>query len=289
MKTAVRALGTLLLLAFPACTSARTGQFKAFAEAGAAWVSAVDALMIEAAAASVDADSAVLERTRPSLDEAERRSTVMEHDALLHERVVLLADLRRHAHLLESYFAVLAQLASTDAPRRGGAAAAELVASMGAISGSIRTARVGEAPVDTFSGAVVEISLAKFREAALESELRARAQVIERELDTQEAAMRAIADELSSDLRIILDHRERADVIDPYKGGSTLPAAWSRRRREILTAAAASGAAEAAVLATAGLKAAYVALVEGRLGGHELLAVLADVNQVLDLVELITE
>ncbi len=275
----------LAVLVMPACTTARVSQFRQFADAGQAYVEAVQALTREAGNAAVDADSAALERARRHLPQQERAEAVLEHDELVRTRVLILADLGRHARLLGAYFATLEALAESDAPREIGDATETLVESMGAVSARLRTARVGDAPIDSFSGAVVAISVANLKKGALERELRLRGQLIERELDLQQAAVTAITDQMKTDLQAVLMHREQIDVVEPYGGTARLARVWTTRRREILTATASVASAEAGVRAAEHLKLSFEALAENRFGAAQYLALLADIDEVLTLIE----
>ncbi len=285
MYTPGRACLLLAVLVMPACTTARVDQFKHFAQAGQAYVEAVEAMTREAANAAVDADSAALERVRLHLPADARADAVLEHDELVTTRVRILADLGRHARLLGAYFATLEALAESDAPRQIGDATEALIESMGTVSTRLRMARVGEAPIDSFSGAVVMISVGNLKKGALERELRARGQLIERELDLQQAAVMAITEQMKTDLAAVLMHREQIDVVDPYGGTARLARIWTTRRREILTATASLDSAQAGVRAAEHLKLSFEALAENRFGAAQYLALLADIDEVLTLIE----
>lgn len=272
------------VLVLTACSTARVNQFRQFAEAGIAYVEAVDALSHEAAGASVNADSAVLARTRSAVPQDDRARTVLEHNELLRQRVAILTDLRRHAGLLGAYFVALGSMTDPDAPAEVGAAAAQFVASLGAVGDRLRAARVGDLAVADFTGSVVEISVAHFRQTQLEHELRLRAQFLERELDLQHAAMQAVVEAMAIDLGVALGHQEQVEVVDPFRGSAKLPSNWARRRREILTASTAVASADAAALAAGKLAEAFTALAEARFGAVEYLAVMGEIRRTLDLI-----
>ncbi len=278
----------MIVLAEGACAAPRAEQFRQFAQAGIAYAGAVDALTREAGGAAIDADSAVLERARDGLEsKEERQQTVLEHDQLLEERLAILTDLSRHAQLLAAYFSGLDALAASRQPAAAaaGAAAQELVQSMGVLSGRIRDAQIGAEPVARFSGAVTAIIVGNLRSTELERELRARGPALERELDTQRAAMQAIAEALRDDLAITLDQQELVEIVEPYRGEARLARAWHRRRREILVASTASASADAGAAAAAALKDSFTALARGELSSWSVAGLLADVGQVLDLLE----
>ena len=273
-----------VVLVLAACSTARVNQFKQFAEAGIAYVEAVDALTRVAAGASVDADSAVLARTRSAVPQDDRARTVLEHNKLLKQRIEILADLRQHARLLGAYFVSLGAMTDPGAPAEAGEAAARFVESLGAVGSRLRTARVGDLAVDDFTGIVVEISVANFRQAQLERELRLRAPILARELDLQHAAMRAVVEALATDIGVVLRHEEQTDIVDPFRGNAKLPKTWAKRRREILTATTAVASADAAAAAALKLGEAFTALAENRFGAVEYLAVMTEIRRTLDLI-----
>ena len=273
-----------VVLVLGACSTARVNQFKQFAEAGIAYVEAVDALTREAAGASVNADSAVLARTRSALPQDVRARTVLEHNQLLKQRIGILADLRQHAGLLGAYFVSLGAMTDPDAPAEVGDAAAQFVESLGAVGGRLRIARVGDLAVDDFTGQVVEIAVANFRQARLERELRLRAPILARELDLQHAAMRVVVEAMATDIGVVLRYEEQTDVVDPFRGNAKLPKTWAKRRREILTASIAVASADAAAVAALKLGEAFAALAENRFGAVEYLAVMGEIRRMLDLI-----
>ncbi len=273
-----------VVLVLAACSTARVNQFKQFAEAGIAYVEAVDALTREAAGASVNADSAVLARTRSAVPQDDRARTVLEHNKLLKQRIGILADLRQHAGLLGAYFVSLSAMTDPDAPAEAGTAAAQFVESLGVVGGRLRAARVGDLAVDDFTGTVVEISVANFRRTQLERELRLRAPILARELDLQYAAMRVVVEAMATDIGVVLRHEEKTDVVDPFRGNAKLPKTWAKRRREILTATTALASADAAAVAARKLGEAFAALAENRFGAVEYLAVMGEIRRMLDLI-----
>ncbi len=290
MSVPIRSVLVVCGLSLVACSTARINQFDRFSEAGLVYVEAVDQVTREAARTAIDADSAALARVRDALPEAERDAAIVDHNALLRVRLELLGDIRRHGHLLRAYFVALLELSETDAPAAAAAAAGDLVASMSAISQRLATVRIGGDPIESFSGSVIGISVARFQHAALERELETRAEAIERELDFQQAAMQAIAEQMKTDLKAVLSHRELVEIIDPYRGGNVrLPKGWAKNRRELLAASASVASVEAAAEAARQLKWSYVALVENRLSAADLQALLSDVNEILSLLERIAQ
>lgn len=280
---------SLLLAAalLPACTTtARIGGFREFADAGVAYADAADAFLEEAGDAAIDADSHVLMVARERLlDDADRAEELVQANRLLRERLALLSDLRHHGHLLRAYFLAIAALADNEASFEMSRATDEIVRSLGSLDEKIRSAKVGGRTVADFTGSVVEIAVAGFQRAALEQELRAHGALIERELDLQRASMQAIGEQMRTDLEVVLAGLETTEIVRPFSATRQLPRRWPASRREILKAAASVESADAAADAAAGLKVAFVKLVEGRLGISDLNAVIGDIDRILDLIE----
>ncbi len=276
------AIGLLL----SGCTSARINQFARFAELGSAYSEAVMGLTREAGNVAIDADSAALTKARENLTPKERGDASIEHNKLMRGRVELLRDLRRHAQLLRSYFLALAALAKSDEPSGIGAASEDVVKSLGKMSDRIKQAKVGDLPVSEFTGAVAKITVAQFQSAALEKELRVRAPTIERELDLQQAALQAIAEQMRTDLEVLQRREEALEVVDPFRAAKdSLPSDWTKRRKELLNAHVSLDSVDAGAGLARNMKLSFVALVENRLDPSDFGILFKDVNEILTLIE----
>jgi hypothetical protein len=268
------------------CSSGRVGQFRRFADAGAAYAGAVDALIGEAADVTVDADSAVLTRVRPGLAPETRGRTILENNDLVRQRLDVLDDVRGHAQALRMYFATLSALADSEAPGPIASSAEAAVQTIQEIGDRIGHAVFGEFPVKDFAGSTSRIVVGSFQRAALERELSERAQQVERAIDLQHAALRAISEEMKTDLETVIASREATEVVAPYASKSeTLPAGWAQRRKEILTLRNLLPSVAAAADAAQNLKLAFVALVERRVEPASFEALMRDVNEILLLIE----
>jgi hypothetical protein len=230
------------------CGTARVNQFRQFSVAGVAYADAVGPLTEAAALAVVDVDSDVLMQTHGDLPRAERRQAVLRQNAEAMRRVAVLADIARQARLLRSYFVALGGLAESDAPSEIGTAAQSVFKNLDQVSERVRAATVGDQPVDQFMGQAVPIVVAEFRRAALERELRARAETLWAYLEIQEAAIRAVVETLRDDLRGSLNARETREVVQPFLGDK-LPKGWRKTRREVLTSRVQVASADAAARA----------------------------------------
>jgi hypothetical protein len=281
---------SLLLLAIcfllSGCASVKINQFSRFAELGSVYSEAVTGLTKEAGNVAIDADSAALMKARENLTPKERGDTIIEHNKLLRERIGLLRDLRRHTQLLRSYFLALAALARSDEPSGIGAASEDVVKSLGKMSDRIRQAKVGNLPVSEFTGAIAKITVAQFKSAALEKELRDRAPIIERELDLQQAALEAMAEQMRTDLEVLQTREEALEVVDPFRAATTsLPSDWTKRRKELLNAHVSLNSVDAGAALARNLKLSFLALVENRLDLSDMEILFGDINEILTLIE----
>jgi len=283
-KNCLILLTTCFLLS--GCASAKINQFSRFAELGSAYSEAVTGLTKEAGNVAIDADSAALIKAREPLTPKERGETIIEHNELLKERIGLLRDLRRHTQLLRSYFQALAALAKSNEPSGIGAASEDVVKSLGKMSDRIKNAKAGALPVSEFVGPVVKITVAQFQRGALEKELRVHAPIIERELDLQQAALQAIAEQMRTDLEVLQAREEALDVVDPFRATKdSLPSDWTKRRKELLNTHISLDSVDAGAELARNMKLSFVALVENRLDLSDVETMFGDINEVLTVIE----
>lgn len=281
-------LGALVMVAVVGCAScarARINHFQNFSQAGAAYTKVVGALLDQAGATAIDADTLLLVKDREALSTQERGQQILARNRLLKERMAILGDLKRHAQLLQSYFEALGALAASNAPSGIGAAAEGVVKSLGALHPRIQNAAVGQVAVASLVGSVAQIAVAHFQAAALEQELKKSAQAIERELDLQEAALQGVTEILRTDLQVQLNQQETQDVVLPFADSHPLPPGWSQRRKETLQASLSLNSASAAAHAAQQLKLSFIALAEGRVQLVDVPAMVSDINALLSLIE----
>jgi hypothetical protein len=269
------------------CASRRVNQFAAFAEAGRLYSEAVNELTIEAGNAAIDADSAVLLASRESLSEMERLQALKEHKETLQPLLTVLFDLRKQTILLRRYFVVLAQLASDDAPSGIAERASGLVGELQTIGPGLKSAKIGDAEISSFVDAAVPVVVGHFQAKALESHLRAHSNTLEQQLEIQRAVVAALAESTTSHLEIVIQQSETEIVARPYVTGGQLPGDWADRRRESITASVTIQSVDRAVSASEELKRLFIALAENKETGTSFDELLADINAVLDFVELV--
>lgn len=285
LTVAVALLVALLVAMDASCAKARLNQFQSFSQAGTAYAKAVGALLDQAGATAIDTDTLLLVKDRDAFSVPERGQQILARNKLMRERLAILGALKRHAQLLQSYFEALGALAGSNAPSGIGGAAEGVVKSLGALHPSIQNATIGKLPVSSFVGSIVQIAVAHFQAAALEQELKKNAQAIERELDLQEAALKAVAETLRTDLQVQLNQQETEGVVLPFAGANSLPSSWPQTRKETLQASLSLGSAAAAADAARKLKLSFIALAEGRAQAVDVPAMVSDINDILTLIE----
>jgi hypothetical protein len=281
---AVLVLMSLSLMA-SSCAAVRINQFKQFSQAGTSYSNAVVDLLDASASPAIDTDSMELVKDRESFTTEKRKNAILDHNKALRERLLILGDLKRHARLLSSYFEVLGTLAESNAPSEVGSASEGVVQALGKLHPSIQNAEIGHASVASFVGGVTQIVVGHFKAAALESELKKRAPTIERELDLQQAALSALAEQMRVDLQAQLNQQESNDIVLPFVTDGPLPGSWSGERKQILQSQLSLASVNAAADAARKLKIAFVALAEGRFQLVDVPTLLGQISEVVSLIE----
>jgi hypothetical protein len=265
------------------CATARLNQFRGFSQAGVAYVNASQAVTDEAGTAAISASSATLIKARPDLAEKDRRDAIVQADDDVRQRLVILHQVSSHAQLLQSYFQTLADMVDSKAPQDIGAAAQGLYNSIATIGKPLASATIGKEKVADFIPAVENIVVQNIKVKELETELRARAPAIERELATQEAILGALAKDMNDNLTITLQVQETETVIKPFASNGPLPPDWPARRDQLLVGNAAAHSAGTARNAAKALRASFVRLVAGNLSESDISSLVSEINSLLDL------
>jgi len=127
--------------------------------------------------------------------------------------------------------------------------------------------------------------VAHFRAVALEDELNKRGQTIERELELQQAVLRALAQQMRTDLQAMIQQQESGRVVVPFASDGPLPESWSNDRKEILQSQVSLASVDAAADAATKLKVAFVALAEGRFQLVDVPTLAGEINEIVALIE----
>ena len=269
------------------CTTTRISQFDRFAEAGKTYSDAMVALTDEAGKVAVDANSEFLTSIRDDLQsENQRREEYEKHTQSVQELITELNSLREHSLLLRRYFAALADLAR--AKDETSAAANDLAKKLQDLHPRLKAAKIGNASVSEFVGEAAPLVVGSFKQRALERELRNNASLLERELELQKAFLEALSEGLRDDLETIARIRGADEVAKPYIREARLPSSWRKDRQQVLMTSLASASAENAAEAAKKLKETFVALVERRVSPGDFDMLFADIESMIDLIELVS-
>jgi len=273
-----------VLLAATGCAS--TSEYAKFAQAGSAYASALDHVLIAAAQTSVDATS-----ERLLQDDAVSNQDLKSYRSLSdvdEERLVTIGKLRAHTHLLAAYFRLLGDFANTDASARAEAAVGAVVDSLSSLGGQLR-ARRSALNQETLAGVTPLVVGAKVN-AALKKELERRKETIRLELQTQEALLGELAAEIDHDVRVTRDAKEQRVVIAPLLEPKPIAnaSAWADNRRAILTSRSALDELANGKDAGTELRTTFEDLVSGKVTLGRIDALLASIDGLLSVAASLT-
>jgi len=273
-----------VLLAITGCATARLNRFNTFSQAGVAYVTASQTVIQNAGTAAVNADSALLVRSRPNLDQSQRTARVTASNRLLKQRLQVLQLISVHGKLLQAYFEALSSLSDAKATNSAGTAAQGVYDSLAKMSPALKNAKMGATSVSSFIPTVTAPVVATFKVHALNEELKVRSKDIADELALQEAAFSAIEAELKTDAQEQQNFSE-TDSINQFATEKPLPAEWASQRLTLLSTPATVASADAASKAAAHLRSAFTALVENRLDSADLESLISDMSNLLTIAQ----
>ncbi len=277
----------LIFIGFTSCVSTRVNQFAEFANAGRQYARAMESLTTEAGGLAIDADSELLLKGREELSREERGKMYIDRSEALKELLGTLQGIRKHSRLLERYFNALGALAGSDPTAALTSELNSVVSSLAGLHPGLERASIGNSKVTDFMGAAVPLVLSGIKQQALEEELRRNAPVIERELELQSALLKALSQQMTEDLEMLLDMKDYSGVIRPFVEAASLGDPWKARRKEVLTGYLSVDAAEKATSAAESLQRGFRDLIERRMGIAGFAPVFSDVHAMLDLVEML--
>lgn len=274
----------ILLLALAGCGTARLNQFNNFAQAGTAYVTASQTLIQEAGATTINADSALLVKSRPDLSQSDRRERVTKSNKLLSDRLRVLNLISAHGKLLQAYFETLSSLSDPKATDSVGPAAQNVYDSLAKLSPALKNAKVGSASVSTFIPQVTAPIVVTFKVYKLNEELHARSEAIVNELALQEAAFRVIEDQLKTDTKE-LNNILVTNSVNQFAAAGELPGGWASQRLTVLSSGASVASADAAAKAAKHLRDAFTALVENRFDNAGFASLMSDISNMLVIAQ----
>ncbi len=276
----------LCILLVAGCATSHLDQFQKFVEGSDTYAKAVNTVATQAGETAIEFDSQSLIRRRNKLSSQSLRESILnQQNDDMKNYLSLLKNLQSQTQILQDYFKALNALATTSSTGAG-QAAENLVVKLGDLDVRIKNAKVGDMEVSKFTGAVTNIIVANFRNWALQRELRTRAPFIERQLDLQQAAFKAISEAMKTDLQGLLNYKMTDTVIKPFVNvNADLPGGWAEARKNALMEAPAVTVVENASRLAGEMKQSFVALAEGRLNWAEMQAIIKQAQDIITLVQ----
>jgi hypothetical protein len=271
-----------------ASTDAKLRRGNAFATAGIAYVDALPAILDESFDLSVAANSLTLSQARTELTQQERIDRLKINDALLKQRLSLLADIRQHALILRSYFIALKTFTETDNATDISNTTIGLIESLADLHPKIANATIGGISLQELISPVVRIAVAQFQSRLLTRELNAHGQAIERELALQEAFMQALVEDMRANADLVHQVEELNPVFDAFVGSGKLPSDWKARRIAAFRSTSEIANLDDAQQAAANLHDTWIAFLEKRTTSLSFDLLIEDIEQMLALTQLFT-
>ena len=240
-----------------------TEEYQRLSRAGILYVESLDILLESAGDIKIDTTSEQLlqdnrigngseshyeECTKADLERLKILEDLPRHNRLLAryeertkadlERLKILEDLRRHNRLLARYFILLDELASSDTPERAQGEIEGIIGNINQIGNKIRQSNFIENRESNIVGTVTNLIIRSQIEGALREELEARAETINKELETQEVLLDVLGDSVNNELKIIAESIQTRLVIRPYvrKEPIVREDDWISNRRRAITA-----------------------------------------------------
>lgn len=275
---------TLLLVACAAVSCRTTEQFAGYAKAGTAYATAMDKLLVATSQASIDKHSEQLISARGAgtTAPASLATSVIslnEEDAKM---VALLSQLQAHTQLLGSYFEKIYEVATSDEPAKTATSADALATAANNLGDKLRGQTLIPISVSPLTKLVVS---AKIR-GALNKELTARADLIRKEIATQQVLLDALAKKISHDIattgNLQLDRLVNKPLTGPVLSN---PDKWIKDRQAALSAPFTSSQLDDASQTARKLNEAFEELLKGGDTHAKINAVIADSQTLASVAE----
>lgn len=230
------------------CDSSKD-KYKKFTEALSGYTTALDGLLQASAPIAIEASSEQLidQIKLPEGNTTSEQSVIVQQNLQTYnnrsdidkERLQLIFDLRSHIHLLNQYFQLLRDLASSNAPEDTKKETQNVFDNLEGLGNKLvsepkfPTARFST--IKDAASSLAEVIVSSKINSALREELEKRKGTIQNQLLLQEALLGAITDDIKAELKDIEQLREGRLVAREYGTGKIAdPEDWISKRRKIL-------------------------------------------------------
>lgn len=271
-------------LATGCASTAKIGQFEAFAAAGKQYDEAMEQLLDQSVAVLVNTNSDRLLQSQEEFQGSVTREALQTQDKADQANLAAVQQLQRQVKLLSNYFDALSNLATTDAAT---SFASELENTVTEING-LSTTLSGSALIDNpgatqqLAQSVGDLVVRRIQLRALEQELEARKQTIAEVLQLHKVLLEALAAQVGADTTFVNQQAYEKEVVAPLLAGSVSdPATWKADRLRLLSPAPLSTQIQQAQNAIQSLQAAWAKLLSTKLTAADIQSVVDDLQPIL--------
>jgi hypothetical protein len=260
-----------------------SAEYQRLAKAGNTYTTAMDKLLTTAGQIRIDGTSEqLLKDDRLSNQTPERYNELSKLDV---ERLEILENLRKHNRLLTRYFALIDELASSNAPDRAKQEIEGVVGNLNKIGTQLRGSALfpNTSVIKSVGGLVISSQI----RGALREELEKRKDIIYREFKTQQVLLDALGNSIKQDVSLTIESRELRQVIRPLNEEQPIPDTdnWIAKRRAILTMNTTVSELEDASKSAGKFRELFKDFVEGKLNRERLNSLLTDIESFITIVE----
>jgi len=239
------------------------------------------ALTEATAITAVDANSQTLLYSRDDWSEKIREENYQKLTVSLNDLLDELHAFQEHTQLLKTYFSTLSRLAESDAPDSVSGQTERLVSTIQTLGSQLEKA----GSVKKYIRPAVTLIVANHKQKALEEELQKHAPLLERELELQNAYLKALAEGLVSDTEYLKEIKQTKNISSYIERGA-LDEKWTQERRELLTSNIRIDILDAATMAADNLKITFDALIENKIKPGDFETLFSDIEEIITLVEI---
>jgi hypothetical protein len=265
------------------CDSERLKEFSSLAAAGSAYTDAFPAFsnQLESAVIKINNDQAVRAHALAS-DPETAKKFLLQQDADLKAYLRTLHRINAQVQILGAYFNAMADLASAKPSEQIVTSANGLVDQLEGINSAVGKSKLRSLPdakaIDELAGPVINVVVTHLQVNALDQNLQKNAEVVDRALALQEAAIKAMTLQLSLALQGDDPLREQNQVVAPYLL-KELPNGWAADRTVYLRSSMSSDSVDAAQKAITKLRAAFQDVVADKASQADITGLLEQIGE----------
>lgn len=276
-----------LVVALGGCADQKLHQAAAFADTAIVFEDSLPAIIDQALAVSVQADSLQRVGARKFLRRPQRGPVLRDADKLLVERAAIFEQVKAHGVLLREYFVAIKTLATTDQATGLSQTMNGVVGRMDKLSAQINGSGFSSAG-DTIAKLVdqsVNFTVANIKAGALRRSLDRHGKKVDRSLAVQHAFIAVLRKQMAADLGNVRKPAYRNNVVKPFVDDGNLPNDWWKRRLELLTTSPDLRAVMAAETAARRVRHAFLALAVNELNTATLGSIVSELDSIVGIAE----